>query len=235
GLKHLLEALKLAEQLKNPQALIRNTIVLAMHLNDFTGQYEAAIDYLREAESSAKMLNDKDLLGHVYLQLSISYSNKGDYSQAIKYSNKSIHEFIKIESPYNQMRALFTLADIYEKKKETDKVLEVLAKVRPLLKGNPDNLMLANYYKLLAEAYYERNEFKKALSYAEYSASLLREGGQLKSVNHLDEILFRIHYILGNREIADSLYQAYTNSRESAFSLSSLAVDAELREKYEAQ
>src|SRR5690606_12229895 len=47
GLRHLLEALKLAEQLKNPQALIRNTIVLAMHLNDFTGQYDDAINYLR--------------------------------------------------------------------------------------------------------------------------------------------------------------------------------------------
>src|SRR5690606_24282435 len=95
GLRHLLEAIKLAEQLKNPQALIRNTIVLAMHLNDFTGQYDDAINHLREAESSAKQLNEKALLGHIYLQLSISYLNKGDYSQAIDYSNKSLREFIK--------------------------------------------------------------------------------------------------------------------------------------------
>jgi len=235
GLKHLLEALKLAQELKNPQALIRNTIVFAMHMNDFTGQYDVAINYLREAESSAKKLNEKALLGHIYLQLSISYTKKGDYDQAIDFSNKSLQEFIKVKSTYNQMRALFTLADVYEQKKESTKVLEVLTQVRPLLKENPDDLMKANYYKLLAEAYYEQNEFKKALSYAEYASSLLKGGGQTQSVNHLNEILFRIHYILGNRVIADSLYREYTSSRDSVFSLNSVTVDAELREKYEAQ
>lgn len=235
GLKHLLEALKLAEELKNPQALIRNTIVLANHLNEFAGQYDDAIRYLKEAEKSAKKLHDKTLLGSVYLQLSASHLYKRDYGEAIENSILAYDEFVFVGSSYNQMSALFALANVYEKTKQSDEILHVLSKIRPLLKQNSDNLMKSNYYRLLAETYYEQDDFKKALSYAEYAATLLRESGVKKGTNNLDEILFRLHYILGNKEIADSLYVKYNAARDSSFSLSSLSVDAELRKKFEVE
>ena len=235
GLKHLLEALKLARDLNNPQALIRNTIVLAMHLNDYSRQYEDAVKYLKESEEAAKKLSDRALLGHVYLQLSISYNYMERYPDAIENSLKSYQEFLAVGSTYNEMRALFTLADVYKDIKNVPKVLEVLSQIKPLLADNPDDLMKANYYKLLAEAYYEKDEYKKALAYAEHAADLLRKGGQSKSVNDLEEILFRLHYVLGNRKAADSLYTQFTATRDSVFSMNSFSADAEMREKYEAQ
>src|SRR5690606_33353093 len=104
-----------------------------------------------------------------------------------------------------------------------------------LLKESPDNQMKSTYYELLAEAYFQQDEYKKALSYAEYASSLLIAGTDKNRLEHLNEILFRIHYMLGNRVIADSLYQKFISSKDSVFSLSSFMVDAELREKYEAR
>lgn len=235
GLKHLLEALKLADELKNPQALIRNTIVLAMHLNDYTGQYDDAIKYLKEAERSALKLGEDPLLGHIYLQLSSSYKNKQDFVKAIEKAEQAYDAFASDSSTYNQMRALFSLANIYEKLYDREKTVETLARIRPFLKENPDDLMKANYYKLLAEYYFRKGEFTKSLNYAEYAANLLREGGQTRNVNDMDEILFRLHYILGNRKIADSLYSHFSTTRDSLFTRSSIAADAEMRGRYEAE
>src|SRR5690606_19607099 len=172
GLKHLLEALKLSEDLKNPQALIRNTVILATHLNDFTGQHDVAINYLKEAEPIAIKLNDGSLLGHIYLQLSNGFSKKEEYNSAIDYSNKSLREFSKVGNTFDQMQALYASANIYKQRKEASKILNVLAQVRPLLKESPDNQMKSTYYELLAEAYFQQDEYKKALSYAEYASSL---------------------------------------------------------------
>jgi len=232
GLRHLLEALKLAEELKNPKAFIRNTIVLAMHHNDYTGQYDEAVKYLKQAEKSAKDLGDRALLGHVYLQLSISYCNKKDYPEAIKTSQQSLHEFTLIESTYNQMRALFTLANVYKASNQTDKIIEVLTRVEPLLEENSDDLMKANYYKLLAETLYQKGQFKEALTFAEKATRILKAGGENLSANNLEDLLFRIHYLLGNRETADSLYNQFNASRDSMFSMKSFSVDAEMRQKY---
>src|SRR5690606_16897907 len=93
----------------------------------------------------------------------------------------------------------------------------------------------ANYYKLLAEYYFRKGEFTKSLNYAEYAANLLRDGGQTKSVNAMDEILFRLHYILGNRKVADSLYTHFSATRDSLFTRSSITADAEMRGRYEAE
>src|SRR5690606_35771553 len=125
---------------------------------------------------------------------------------AIHYSEKSLHEFFQEGSDYNQIQALFALAYVYEHTGEANKILEVLAEIEPLLEVNSDDLIESKYYKLLAEGYYQRGDYEDALRYAEKSLKLLRNSEQNLSVNHLDDLLFRIHYLLGNRETADSIY-----------------------------
>jgi two-component sensor histidine kinase len=232
GLKHLLEALKLAEEQGNLKSYVRNTIVLAMHHNDYTGFYDEAIEHLKKAEVSARALKDRNLLGQIYLQLSISYRSKGDYEKAIEQSQKSLQEFRVVKSTYNQMRALFTLAQVYEETQRTDEVLKVLRQVEPLLSENADDLMEANYYKLLSEALYQNEKYEEALIHAERAAELLSKGGQTMGVHLMEEMLFRLNYLLGNRAAGDSLYSKFITTNDSIFSLETAALDAEMREKY---
>lgn len=232
GLKHLLEALKLAEEQGNEGSFVRNTIVLAMHHNDYTGSYDEAIEYLKQAEVSAKKLKDRNLLGQIYLQLSISYRGKGDYSAAIDHSLRSVAEFKAVKSTYNQMRALFTLAQVYEQTQRADEVLNVLQKVEPLLNENTDDLMEANYFKLLAEALYQNEQYEQSLVYAQRASDLLSKGGQTMGVNHMEDLLFRLNYLLGDRVVGDSLYNKFMATNDSIFSLESASIDAEMRQKY---
>jgi len=235
GLRHLIEALKLAEEYKNPAALVRNTIVLAMHHNDYTREYDEAIKYLEQAEASAKKLGDKNLLGHVYLQYSISYNNKKDFDQAIEYSERSASEFKAINSTYNQMRALFTLAQVYRALSQPLKIHQVLADIKPLLNENSDNLMKANYSKLLSEAYYLEDNFEESLVHANEASELLRLGGQTQGVFHMSDLLFRLHYLLGDRQKADSIYEQFAATDDSLYSRERMNLDADLRQKYESE
>lgn len=235
GLRHLIEALKLAEVYHNPASLVRNTIVLAMHHNDYTREYDEAIKYLDEAEQAAKKLGDRNLLGHVYLQFSISYNNKGDFDQAIKYSKRSAAEFKSINSSYNQMRALYTLAQVYRALEEPSEIHQVLTQIKPLLNDNSDNLMKANYAKLLSEAYYLEDNFEESLVHAEEASELLRAGGQTQGVFHMSDLLFRLHYLLGNRKKADSIYNRFATTDDSLYSRDKMNLDADLRQKYESE
>ncbi|WP_118196362.1 sensor histidine kinase [Albibacterium indicum] len=235
GLRHLIEALKLAEEYKNPAALVRNTIVLAMHHNDYTREYDEAIKYLQQAETSARQLDDRNLLGHVYLQYSISYNNKGESGEAIEYSQRSAEEFKAIHSTYNQMRALFTLAQVYREIEEPLKIQQVLAEIEPLLNENSDNLMKANYAKLLSEAYYLQDKFEESLVHAEEASELLRLGGQTQGVFHMSDLLFRLYYLLGDRAKADSIYKQYAAMDDSLYSRERMNLDADLRQKYESE
>lgn len=235
GLRHLLEALKLAEKFKNHAALVRNTIVLAMHHNDYTREYDEAIKYLQQAESSAKKLADKNLIGHIYLQYSISYNNKKEFDQAIDYSRRSAAEFKSIGSSYNQMRALFTLAQVYKALEKPAEIHHVLAQVKPLLQENSDNLMKANYSKLLSEAYYLEDNFEESLIAAKEASELLRAGGQTQGIYHMSNLLFRLHYLLGNRVKADSIYDQFALADDSLYSRERMNLDADLRQKYESE
>src|SRR5690606_11205871 len=142
-------------------------------------------------ESSAKKLGDKNLIGHIYLQYSISYNNKKEFDQAIDYSQRSAAEFKSIGSSYNQRRALFTLAQVYKALEKPAELHHVLAQVKPLLQENSDNLMKANYSKLLSEAYYLEDNFEESLIAAKEASELLRAGGQTQGVYHMSNLLFR--------------------------------------------
>lgn len=235
GLRHLIEALKLAEEFNNPAALVRNTIVLAMHYNDYNHEYDEAIKYLKQAEQSAKKLGDRNLLGHIYLQYSISYNKMEEYDKAIIASQQSVAEFRAVESSYNEMRALFTLAQVYKALAMPEEVHKVLAQVKPLLNKNSDNLMKANYSKLLSETYYLEDNFEESLVHAEEATELLRRGGQTQGVQDMADVLFRLHYLLGNRAEADSIYEQFAKTDALLYSRERLNLDADLRQKYESE
>src|SRR5690606_33670464 len=109
---------------------------------------------------TAVSLKDKSLLGHFYLQLSISYYNKKEYQLAIENSQKSFQYFSDIQDSNDKILALFALADSYKGTKEIDKALEISAQIRNLMQDDTDDLIKLSYYKLLAEVFYQMGDLR---------------------------------------------------------------------------
>ena len=235
GVRHLLEGVRLAGEFKNKKALIRNTILLAEYYNNYAGQYDDALKYLDQVKESVTTLGDRSLLGHIYLQLSISHYNKKDYQIAIENSQKSFQEFASNQDSYNQILALFTLADSYKETKEIEKALEISVQIKYLMQNNSDDLTKLNYYKLLAEVFYQKGQLEESLAFAEQAMKLLNSDTHTIGYNRIQGLLFKIHYLLGNRSTADSIYDQFNATRDSIFSLRSFFIDADLREKYESE
>lgn len=233
GLEFLIKGIKVAELNNNQRAIVRLSIVLAMHHNDYTAHYHEALSYLDKAEISAKKLKDESLLGHIYLQYSVSYQQLNALEKAEKYARRSIESFRKINSTYNEMRALFVLGGVYVKERDSDKLLGLLAEVQPKLRTVPDGLLQANYDKLYAETFFMKGDFKEALLHAERSSHLLGTGGQTQGVIELNKLKYRIYYALGDILKADSLYLRAEASLDSTFSARAYSIDAELRQKYD--
>lgn len=235
GVRHLLEGVRLAGEFKNRKSLIRNTVLLANYYNNYAGQYDDALKYLDQIKESAITLGDRNLLGSIYLQMGISYYNKKDYQLAIVNSEKSFQEFASNQGSYNQVLALFTLADSYKETKEIEKALEISFQIKYLMQNNSDDLIRLNYYKLLAEIFYEKGQLEESLAMAEKAMKLLKSDTHIIDYNRVQSLLFKIHYLLGNRTVADSIYDQFNATRDSIFSLRSFFINADLREKYESE
>lgn len=235
GIRHLLEGVRLAGKFKNEEALIRNSILLAEYYNNYTGQYDDALKYLNQVKEAAISLGDRSLLGHIYLQLGISHYNKNDYRLAIEDSQKSFRYFADNQDHNNQVLALFTLADSYKEMNKIDKASEISVQIEHLMQDDFDDLTKLNYYKLLADVFYRKGQLKEALAFAEQATRLLNSDTHTIGYNRIQGLLFKIHYLLGNRKVADSIYNQFNATRDSIFSLRSFLIDAELREKYESE
>ncbi|NHJ39721.1 MAG: tetratricopeptide repeat protein, partial [Asgard group archaeon] len=157
AIKFLKLSLKLAKELSNQEikglSLHRLGVVYG-----FLSDFEKSINYMTQALEIYEKLGDKGTIAHLYQNLSISYSFRGEYKLSREYSYKFID--LVGETPH----ILLGIADSYWREGELDKGLELLSKGLERLQNqleNPDEHPLVLFFQgnLLSR----KGELNKAL------------------------------------------------------------------------
>lgn len=233
GLEYLMKGVQKAEEFGNQLAAIRLSIVLAMHHNNYTSQYQEALKYLKKAESHARKLEEKNLLAHIYLQYSITYLESNQEDLAASFAKKAISSFQALNSTTNATRSYIALANVYWRHEDLPKRLELMDIIENALRNKKEPLLEAAYEKLLAETYLLKGEYSLALESANRSSAVFEETGQEKGEIELNTLKYRILYAQGDIKKADSLFRNTVSKMDSLFSDRAYAIDSELRQKYE--
>ncbi|WP_028296729.1 sensor histidine kinase [Olivibacter sitiensis] len=236
GLEALLKGLSIAVENKQNLSVIRLNNVLAMHHNDYTGNYKQAIAHLNKAEEMAIKEKESMLLGHIYLQYSLSYNLLKNLNEALSYTKKSAQAFQKVKSKYNLARVWLTQAGIFEKMDDVRSLDSVMDKLRPVMTDYTANLQLmAKYEEYRAVSFYMKKEYQNALERALACEKYMRLGGQDRDEQTIRPMLIKLYYLLGMREQGDSLFTRYSTVNDSVFSQHAIASDTEMRSKYNAE
>ncbi len=236
GLEELIRGLSLAEKSNNTPSRIRLYILLAMHHNDYTGDYDKALECLKRAEqlNNSKTPQGKALLGHIYLQYGISYRNKKNFKKSLCYNSGSIKIRRSLNDSNNLARSYLDRVSTYYGMKDAEGILRSVKLSSASLQNKMDKQAVANIESSYAQAYYLQKKYNQALYKAKSAASIMLESKQHQSLQELRPLLFKLLYINKKTEEADSVYNAYTKEKDRLYSRIAVLSDTEMRNKYEA-
>jgi two-component system NarL family sensor kinase len=171
GLKHCLEALKNYEAIKDT-ANTANVLVNIANVYQQQNNFKQAEYYLRQAETTAKLISRKVALGNVYNTMGILYAEHGKLDSAEKFFllstsiREKLNDNTSVAWNYNNLGGLYVMM---EKPKEAIVYLEkALKKFEE--SGNYDGQTSAA--NNLGELCMQLKDTKKALEYYSYSRKL---------------------------------------------------------------
>jgi|GEM_PF-4633141 len=185
-------------QKEDDQVYRANLLVLIAEKNRAKKLYEAAIEYLIEANSIQLTTDDSAFHAQVYNRLAAVKFELGDYNETIEYvelSNKFIgndHYPNLVVSNYELMGA------VYRETGEQEKALASFQKALSLVDQVQDSGILPNLLNNISRTYYELNNNAKALEYAQKSYELAAYDSIKVLMESSSEILAETHTGLGN-------------------------------------
>jgi len=197
---------------------------------------QVAKDYYLQSASLVKKTNNPSLTASVYNNVGAIYSQIGNYDSSLIYLNKSLSIY-KTLSPKENMDELYNnLAVALLNKKEFPKAYEYLFKnyTNHLTSNAGDGTRWLDHLNL-ADYFYKKNDFNKALKYADSAYFLANRVNSLPHKSDCLELLEKIHFARKDYERA---YKAIADWRKIDTALHSLSISLkveELRENFHAQ
>ena len=145
-------------------------IGLANSLNLKGANYEKQGNYLKALELENRSLhylspkNHKFEIANVYENIGSIYEDLLQFDKASFYYQKA-YLFFKGTSTKEEANILNNIADLYRKKNELNKAIQITMKSQDLAKKLNDNHLQESAYKDLAKAYALKEDYKKAYAY----------------------------------------------------------------------
>jgi len=233
ALHYLLQGMELAEQQNKPKDRIRLLIVLAMHHNDYTKNFDRAEKYLKQAEALAKQLHERKSLPHIYLQYSVCYRYQRLTDRALYYSRLAAQCFQKTSSKANVLRARFIEAGIYTDTQHAAALEKLLQTIEPLALKVDNWQIKGNMAFFRAQLYYMHDAYPPALLQAKDALHAFQESADVLNQLAVKALLGHLYLLQGNRQTGDSLLRALSHATDSNYANQIARNDAEMRQKYE--
>lgn len=132
------------------------------------GTYDSALVYYQKAEKLYLVLENPKLLGSIYLQIALLFSDSKDDVKAVQYTFKSLTYFYKSKDTTNIAGAYSNLGIFYS---NTDSILKYQVKALNILKQQlnvkPERkaLSLSIAYTNIGGTYQKQKKFSEALYY----------------------------------------------------------------------
>jgi two-component system NarL family sensor kinase len=184
------DALAEARELKDSNLII-NMLANTGIVYQYLGQFEKQLEYSLQALGLLEKSGEKEKLSAMYQNTANAYYNLGQFHKAVDFSLLSLELHRQTGSNAYPNRIYATLGQSYAMLKNSDSALFYYATaMNESIKLN-DKYAEAAIYGYMADAYADRNDFKKMLEVSERSLLLSKE---LQSNQGLVSSLYNIAY-----------------------------------------
>jgi len=223
------EALKLSKkyQIGQAQCLITMSILLSKQKN-----YDDANKYAEQAYELFLTKNANDDLGRVSAFMARYAVEKGDFTKAIHYYEKSKNHYETAKSNYGIRIALYNLADISLKTKNFEKADEYISKTFDITQS--DDIVSSYYINIMkANVLYEKNDIIKSEKFALNALNYAKKDGTLANLKSSYELLNKIYFQQNNFQKAYEYLNLIQIAQDSLFNIELAKQTKELVSKYE--
>ena len=175
------------------------------------GDFNQAIEYLKQHLSIAKQLGDKKDEGRAYHNLGLAYCSLGNVSQAIEYHRQDLSIAKELEDRAGERRAYNNLGSAYEKLGDLNQAIEYLKQHLSIAKELGDRADEGHAYHDLGEAYHQLGDFNHAIEYQKQHLSIAKELGDRVGEGHAYNRLAMAYRSLGDVNQAMVFAELYKN------------------------
>ena len=169
---HYVKGLDIAEQTGHLLYQGRGKLFLAA-IHSREGDYDLALNTIKQAYGYAKKLNDIDFDWEVYNEMSIFYSNLNDSTQALEFGLKALEAAKALKITTLEIVALHNIAYQYLNMDEYDTASIYFDRMLELSKTTGDESDLYNAYKGFALVAEGEKQYERALSYIDKAKEYL--------------------------------------------------------------
>ncbi len=163
------KALIIAKEINNLKLISKSNYGLGSVFS-LQGHHDFALNKLLESSYISKKINDNLALHKIYNNLAVTYGNKEDYKNALKYIHLSHIIINKLGLENEKIISFMNLGYFNLKVKKYDKATVFLQKALTLNKGGKLKRLHSYTYSNLANVYFETEQYNKAIRY--YNKSL---------------------------------------------------------------
>ena len=169
---HYQKGLNIAEQTGHLLYQGRGKLFLAAIYNS-EGNYDLALNTLKEAYSYAQQINDNDFNWEVYNEMSLFYSGLSDHTRALEFAHKALDTAQALNINALEIVALHNLAYEYLVIKELDSANTYLDRMLKLSKDSGAKSDLYAAYKGFALVAQSEKHYERALNYIDKAKEFL--------------------------------------------------------------
>jgi serine phosphatase RsbU (regulator of sigma subunit)/Tfp pilus assembly protein PilF len=232
--KHLFTALRLTEEhnLINLKGSVLTNIGLLFFNQD---DWDKSIYYYNLSVDIHITTNDLEGLALLYNNLGISYYYKNKLDSVLINFQRSLEMYIQLDDQLGQTRPLSNIGEIYYLKGDYDKAFEYFNRSLSIEKELGYKSGYAISLLEIGNLYTELGEFPKALKYQYQGLEVLNELGSLSKKMDAYSYLYDTYNKMNNADSALKYFQAYSEIKDSIFSIENSKHINELEKIYETE
>lgn len=227
-----LEALKLAEDRKNPEQRGYSLINLG-NLYLYQTNFQGAIKYFIQALDQAQALADNRMVAYCFLNLGRSYKGIAEYGQAELYYKQAIDIRGKLGDEYGTLAAEIDLAETYMLQGNMVQAERYHLSLIDRIGKDSNPRMLSVVYNNISKIYLSKNELEKAKEYAFKAINITRD---VSSRYEEKNVLENLSKIYANSEDFRNAYETnvrYSELNQQLFSEENIRRIEQLKGQYE--
>ncbi len=232
ALKYYIEALKLAEDIKNLEQMGYAYLNIG-NIYLYQINYHESIDYFLLALKNANTLKDKRMIAYVYLNLGRAYRLLKDYEKSLEYYNENIKIRKELKDKEGIATSLSDIGEVYRVKGSLGQALQFLKEALELTEQLENRGAQTYNLNNIALIYKELKEYDKAIDFAERSLEMAKKIHSKNDIRKATLTLAQSHAAKKNFPLAYEYYNTHNLYKDSIFNEENNQKIAQLKSLYE--
>lgn len=232
ALKYYMEALKLAENIKDLEQMGYSYINIG-NVYLYQINYKESIDYFLLALKNANTLQDKRMIAYVYLNLGRAHRLLKEYEKSLEYYQQNIKLREELKDQEGIVTSLSDIGEVYRLKGSLGQALQSFKESLDLAERLENKGAQVYDMNNIALIYNELKEYDKAIQFASKSLEMAKQIHSKNDIRKATLTLAQSYAAKGNFLIAYEYYNTHNIYKDSIFNEENSQKIAQLKSLYE--